>query len=175
VQHFTTLTAEAQISLYRGDASAAWRRVTTQWTGLVDAMLLHVEIVRIYMLHLRARCALAAAHGGDRAQLLQHAVRDAARLERERPEYAAALAKTIRAGVAYQHGDRTAAMRLLGTAGDELTRLGWGCFGTAARRRHAQLEAEGRPAVAAIDAELVAQGVKRPDRLCAVQLPGFEA
>jgi len=60
VQHFMTLTAEAQIDLYRGDAVAAWQRVSDQWTGLRDAMLLHVEIVRIYMLHLRARCALAA-------------------------------------------------------------------------------------------------------------------
>src|SRR5262245_48053597 len=75
VQHFTTLTAEAQIALYRGDAAEAFSRVTSQWNGLADAMLLRVEIVRIYMLHLRARCALAAARDGNRAEMLQHAAR----------------------------------------------------------------------------------------------------
>ena len=50
VQHFTTLTAEAQIDLYRGDGRAAWGAFESQWAGLADAMLLHVEIVRVYML-----------------------------------------------------------------------------------------------------------------------------
>jgi serine/threonine protein kinase len=176
VQHFTTLTAEAQISLYRGNADEAWNRVNTQWNGLADAMLLHVEIVRIYMTHLRARCALAAARTGNRSPLLRHASRDARRLERERPAYAGALAKTIRAAIAHQRGDARAAEALLRQAGEELTTLGWGCFGIAARRQHGQLLGGtiGRRLVDDIDADLLRQGVKRPDRLCAVQIPGFE-
>jgi hypothetical protein len=176
VQHFTTLTAEAQISLYRGNADEAWTRVNAQWNGLADAMLLHVEIVRIYMTHLRARCALAAARTRNQPQLLRDASRDAHRLERERPAYAAALAKTIRAAIGYQRGDARGAEQLLRQAGDELTTLGWGCFGIAARRQHGLLlgGTTGRRMVDDVDADLLGQGVKRPDRLCAVQIPGFQ-
>ena len=101
----------------------------TQWAGVADAMLLHVEIVRIYMRHLRARCALAAATGRQRDALLRSAARDARRLERERPPYAHALAKPIRSALAFQSGDRSGAAALLRQAADELNTLGWGCFG----------------------------------------------
>jgi hypothetical protein len=176
VQHFTTLTAEAQIALYRGDNQGAWQRVTEQWAGLRDAMLLQVEIVRIYMQHLRARCALAAAGGHpNRAALLRSAAKDARRLERGRPPYARALAKTIRAALLAQQGDRAGAASLLETAADELNALGWGCFGTGARRQYGLLLGgdAGSRIVREVDASLVAQGVKRPDLLCAVQAPGF--
>jgi serine/threonine protein kinase/predicted ATPase len=176
VQHFTTLTAEAQIDLYRGDGRAAWDRVSRDWAGVADAMLLHVEIVRIYMLHLRARCALAAvANGGDRDRLLRSAARDASRLERERPPYARALARTIRAALAAERGDRETAVGLLGSVADELDRLSWGCFGAGARRRYGELlggEA-GRRIVQSVDDALSAQGVKRPDLIAALQAPGF--
>jgi hypothetical protein len=176
VQHFMTLTAESQIDLYAGDGRAAWQRVTTQWTGLADAMLLQVEIVRIYMLHLRARCALAALRmSGDRERLCRAAERDARRLARERPPYAKALASTIRAALFFERGDTASASAVLGTAADDLDALGWGCFGSAARRRRGELlggEA-GQRIVRAVDQELAAQGVKRPDILCSVNAPGF--
>ena len=176
VQHFTTLTAEAQIDLYRGDGRSAWRRVEQQWSGVADAMLLHVEIVRAYMHHLRARCALAALDSGlDRAELLGAAAHDAKRLERERPPYAKALARTIRAALAFDRGDRQAAAELLLTAADELDRLGWGCFGTAARRQYGELVGgeTGARIVRDVDDYLRLQGVKRPDRIAALQAPGF--
>ena len=175
VQHFTTLTAEAQIDLYRGDGRAAWERVRSHWAGLADAMLLHVEIVRVYMLHLRARTALAALDSGlDRETLLGSATRDADRLARERPPYAKALARTVRAAVAAERGDRDTALGLMGSAADELDRLSWGCFGTGARRQYGLLLGgdSGRRIVQGVDDDLLAQGVKRPDRLAAVQVPG---
>jgi hypothetical protein len=178
VQHFTTLTAEAQIDLYLGDGRSAWQRVEREWSGVADAMLLHVEIVRAYMHHLRARCALAALDSGlDRAALLAAAARDAKRLERERPPYAKGLARMIRAGLAFHRDDRETAATLLLTAADELDRLGWGCFGTAARRQYGELiggEAGGA-IVRDVDAYLRLQGVKRPDLIAALQAPGFSS
>ena len=176
VQHFTTLTAEAQINLYRGDAVAAWNRVNKHWTGPPDAMLLHVEIVRIYMPHLRARCALAALGSSlGSGPLLASAARDARRLRRERPAYARALAGTIEAALAFEHGDATSASDLLRESAGRLDALGWGCFGVAARRRQGELEGgdAGNKIVNDVDDYLGAQGVKRPDRMTALQLPGF--
>ncbi len=176
VQHFMTLTAEAQIELYRGDGRAAWRRVEQQWSGVADAMLLYVEIVRVYMHHLRARCALAALGSGiDNSLLLRSAARDAVRLERERPPYAKALAKTIRAGLAFEARDSDTAATLLLEAADALDALGWGCFGAGARRQHGRLirgEA-GAAIVAQVDALMRSQGVKKPDVLANLQVPGF--
>jgi hypothetical protein len=176
VQHFTTLTAEAQIALYRGDGRGAWQRVVDQWSGLRDAMLLQVEIVRIYMLHLRARCALAAASsGGEREALLHAAARDARRLERERPRYAGALAKTIHAALTIQRGDAGAAAVLLSSAVEELNAFGWGCIGTAGRREYGRLIGghKGATIVREVDDYLDRQQVRRPDLLCAVHAPGF--
>ena len=177
VQHFTTLTANAQIALYRGDARAAWQLVADQWSGLKDAMLLRVEIVRIYMLHLRARCALAAAASSvDRARLLRAAAADARRLDRERPAYAHALGRTIRSALLVQHGDIAGGTTLLGTAIEQLERAGWGCFSTGARRQLGRLLGgeTGARTVREVDAQLEAQLVKRPDLLCALQAPGFD-
>jgi hypothetical protein len=176
VQHFTTLTAQAQISLYAGDGRRAWQQVTAEWPGLVNAMLLHVEIVRIYMLHLRARCALAAAaNGGDRDTLLRAAERDVRRLRRERPPYACALADTIEAALLVQRGRAADAIGRLGHAIEALQTLGWGCVGTAARRQYGVLLGgpEGARIVDTVDEYLAGQQVKRPDRLSAVHAPGF--
>ena len=176
VQHFMTLTAHVQIDLYRGDVNAAWQRVTEQWSGLKDAMLLQVEIVRIYMVHLRARCALAALGSSvARSRLLASAAADARRLRRERPAYAKALAATIEAALAFERGDKPGASALLRQAADRLDALEWGCFGMAARRRHGELEAgdAGRRIVKEADEYLLAQGVVRPDRMSALQIPGF--
>ncbi len=176
VQHFMTLTAETQIDMYAGDPASAWLRVRQQWAGVADAMLLHVEIVRVYMQHLRARCALAAVEaGGDRQQLLRWAEADARRLERGRPPYARALARPVRAALAYARGETADAARLLHAGADELDALGWGAFGAGARRQYGRLVGgeRGRAIVEAVDARLLAQGVKRPDRLARLQAPGF--
>jgi eukaryotic-like serine/threonine-protein kinase len=176
VQHFMTLTADAQIDLYYGDAAGAWHRVVAQWAGVADAMLLQVEIVRIYMMHLRARCALAALdHVPDRSVLLRSADADARRLARERPPYAKALATSIRAALAFERGDRERAITLIGSAANELDALGWGGFGAAARRRHGQLLGgeTGQKIVQGVDDRWLAEGVKRPDKLAAVHAPGF--
>jgi hypothetical protein len=62
----------------------------------------------------------------------------------------------------------------MGSAADELDRLSWGCFGTGARRQYGLLLGgdAGRRIVQGVDEHLLAQGVKRPDRLAAVQVPG---
>lgn len=174
VQHFTTLTALAQIALYRGEGENAWRIVNEQWPGVASAMLLRVEIVRIYMTHLRARAALAASATARAEPLLRAAGRDARRLERERPAYAHALAKLVRAGIAERRGRTKAAVALLGAAAPELDRLTWVCFGASARRRLGELTGgdEGRALVAGVDEHLRAQGVVNPRRLTAVQVPG---
>ena len=60
-QHYNALLALAQIELYTGNGLVAWKQVSGQWPALSDSMILRVQIIRIEALHLKARCALAAA------------------------------------------------------------------------------------------------------------------
>jgi hypothetical protein len=176
VQHFTTLTANAQISMYAGRYEAAWGRINDQWSGVKDAMLLYVELVKVYMLHLRARAAIAALDTMlDPTPLLRSAARDAAQLERLRPAHAKALAKTIRAALARRAGDMPAAIALLTLGARELHDLGWGAFSVPAERCLGLLmdNEAGRHLAANAEAALLAQGVRNIDRLTDLQVPGF--
>ncbi len=89
------------IDLYRGDVTRAWARMETTWPAYARALLLRVQHVRIQMLELRARTAVAAAERSHQpAPLLAKAERDARRLSREGPVWAAAHGRYILAAVA---------------------------------------------------------------------------
>lgn len=176
VQHFTTLTANAQIAMYAGRYEDAWALISEQWAGVKSAMLLHVELVHIYMLWLRARAAIAALDSTlDPSPLLRSAARDAARLERMRPRHAKALAKLAKAALIRRSGDTASAMTLLRDGAGQLNQLGWECFGIPAERCLGQMMGDdaGRHLAAAAEATLRAQGVKNIDRLVNLQVPGF--
>src|SRR5262249_16276970 len=85
VHHMNRLFDEVRIDLYQGEGGPAWERVTAQWPALAHSHLLRVQQVRIFLLHLRARAALAAAPAAaDPGPLLHAAERDARLLRRER-------------------------------------------------------------------------------------------
>src|SRR5262249_62342064 len=89
----------------RGAADSAWARVTSQWPALARSLYLRVQVVRIFMWHLRARSALAAAARSPRPKALwRAALRDARRIERERMPWALPLAQLVRAAVAAAGG-----------------------------------------------------------------------
>src|SRR5262249_31353075 len=108
VQHLTGLMGQVQIDLYRGAGTAAWERVTGHWPALAESLFLRVQVVRIFMLHLRARSALAAATQAARPRSLwSAALRDARAIEREQMPWSTPLAQLIRAGLAVARGDRS--------------------------------------------------------------------
>ena len=101
VQHNDLVWATVLIDLYTGDGAAAWDRIGRHWPTLARSLLLHVQFIRVAMLGLRGRCALAAAEWkGVPASVVASAAKDAARLEREHLPWADAQAALLRAGVA---------------------------------------------------------------------------
>ena len=91
VQHGNAFRAEVHIDLYRGDGRSAWSRMRQHWGLYRRSQLLRVQMLRIELLELRGRSALAAARTARRpAALLRAAARDARRLEREREPWARA-------------------------------------------------------------------------------------
>jgi hypothetical protein len=176
VQHFTQLTANAQIALYRGDGERALRLINDEWSKLASAMLLQVEIVRIYMRHLHGRAALSAARTSpDSMSLLKTVAADARKLGRERVAYAKPLGQMLEAALAARAGDRNRAAELLRIAADTLDALSWGGFSVAARRQYGVMLGgeSGAALVAEIDRQLTTQGVKNPARFISVHAPGF--
>ena len=116
--HAVGLMALANADLYSGDGRAALARVEGEWPRLARSMFLRNELIRVTMLHLRARCALAAFSDGDprgRA-LLSMAERDARRLGRERAAWALPLADVVRARLAHLRHDADETVRRLASA-----------------------------------------------------------
>jgi eukaryotic-like serine/threonine-protein kinase len=175
VQHFTTLTASAQIELYRGNGAAAWQHIVDQWPAMASSALLHVESVRIFMIHLRARCALAAAaSAADPEPLLKVVRRDARKLEREKPSWCRCMPLMLRAALAFREGNASQAAKLLGNAADAADSADMKLFGAAARRRQGLLlgGAEGQSLVAVADAFMASQRIQQPARMMELFVPG---
>jgi hypothetical protein len=172
VQHMNQLYDEARIDLYEGDGAAAWERVRGQWPLLERSHLLRAQQVRIFMLHLRGCCALAAAAEGP--ALLAAAERDARALWREKVGWARALAQLLFAGAAARRGDLGRAAELLSKGAERCDAEGMRLFAAAARRRLGELRGgeEGRSLVEKADAWMRAQQVARPQRMTALLVPG---
>jgi hypothetical protein len=176
VQHMNRLCDEVQIALYQGEGIAAWERLTGHWPTLARSHLLRVQQVRVFLLHLRARAALAAAADAvDPAPLWRAAERDARRLRRERIAWAEALGQLVRAGVAMGRHDADAARELLEDAVGRLETVGLRLHAAAARRRLGKQVpgSQGHRLVEQADAWMKSQNVRRPDRMTALLAPGF--
>ncbi|MFH1265006.1 MAG: ATP-binding protein, partial [Planctomycetota bacterium] len=176
VQHLTGLLGQGQIDLYRGHGTVAHQRLMQQWPALAGSLLLRVQQVRIFMRHLRARCALAASEqAADPGPLLRSAARDARGLEKEKIAWADALAQVLRAGIsaACQDWERTVA--LLETAIARLDAVDMALFAASARRRLGVLLGgeRGRRLVAEADSWMAGQGIRNPARMAILHTPGF--
>jgi serine/threonine protein kinase len=176
VQHLTGLMGRLQIDLYRGAGEAAREHVLGQWPLLRRSLFLRVQVVRIFMRHLRARAALAAAARAARpGPLWRAALGDARRIERERMAWAGPLAWLIRAGVAAGRGDRPGALALLRDAEAGLRAADMGLFAAAACYRRGVLLGGDAGRALAVQAVgwMEGQGIRNPARMAALYAPGF--
>ena len=170
---FVNIIRQIEIDLYRNDGVSAWRRIAEHRSVLSGSFALRVQVLRIFMLHLRAGSALAATDSLEPGPLLRSAEHDARRLERERMPWSLALARLIRAGVAATRGDRSKAVELLTPAVDDFESLEMRLHAAAARRRLGQLVGGdgGRAMVAQADSWMTGQGIRNPARMTAMIAP----
>jgi hypothetical protein len=170
VQHMNRWHDEVQIELYTGDAASAWRRVRDGWDAVRRSHLLRVQQVRIFLTHLRGRCALAAA-GNDKA-VLRSAAADARALRRERMPWADALGRLLDAGVAWGRGDSRAAA-LFGEAAEWSQEADMHLYAAVARRRQGELlgGAEGKAIREEAEAWMAGQGIRNIERMTALLAP----
>jgi hypothetical protein len=164
------------IGLYCREGQAAWDAVVQHWPDYRRSLLLHVQLIRIEMQNLRARCALAAsATSSDRRWLLRAARRCARWLDREEMPWATAHAQMIRAGLAAAEGNlpRAAAYLADSAAGFEAAHMR--LHAATARRRLGMIYggAEGQALIAEADAWMTSQEIRNPGRMMAAFTSGF--
>jgi hypothetical protein len=176
VQHMNRIHDEAQIDLYMGDSLSAWKRLSENWPAVRRAHLLRVQQVRVFLTHLRGRCALALAGAGHSVvEMLRWADSDARALSREGVPWAAALAVLLDAGVWWGQGDGERAAGLFAEAAERLEAVAMRLYAAAARRRRGELVGgpAGQKLMADADAWMTGQGVRCVERMTALLAPGF--
>ena len=176
VQHHNEALARVNIELYEGNGRIALDFLEEKWPAYKKSLLLHVQQVRIDVIQLRARAALATAMNAvDPRPLLRSAERDAGRLERERAGWADALARLFRAAISQGRGDTVGARRRLQEAVTMLEGVNMRLFAQAARRRLGGLIGgeQGAAMVVEADSWMTNQGIRNPARMTASFAPGF--
>jgi hypothetical protein len=179
VEHMSELLALTFADIYSGCADGAHRRIVDRWPALVRSQLLRIQLAFITMRQIRALAAITAADESpaSRPQLLIGAERDARAMLRTRMAVGRVLAKPLLAGVHVVRGAQgyERAITLLREAAREGDDLSMRLWSTAARRSLGRLLGgdEGAELVRAADAWMTAQGVKKPEKMCAMLAPGF--
>lgn len=177
------LLACVNISLYRGDAAGAWRRIVSEWPRVLSSMSFQVQNFRVTLRHLRARCAVAlltetgpaAPSRWKREGLLFVARRDARHLAVEDVAWATPLAHTLDAGIAAATGDRVRAIAELGSAAQAYRAVDMALHAAAAdhERGRAIGGDEGRALLRRAETSMIDEQVSRSERLAAMLVPGI--
>ena len=177
------LLACVNISLYRGDAAAAWRRIAGEWPRVISSMTQQVQNFKVTLLHLRARCALALAtttgagapSWAKKKALLALARRDARLVAKEDVAWSAALALSLEAGLAAASSNQALAAAHLAGAARAYRQLEMRLHAAAADlERSRLLEGDERRALhGSAEAWMIEAHVARSERLAAMLIPGI--
>lgn len=137
--HVAAVSAAANIALYRQDASTAAKCLDDAWPAIEKLGCLRMQQLRVELVALRARIALADASRDvdDRARFVRDAADD---LLKEGTSWAAGLGHMLRAGV-YALTDTPAAARVeLLAAEEQLVTAGMMGFVHVVRLRRGRIE-----------------------------------
>ena len=178
IQHATALRAQVHIDLYRGEGMKARDLVIRTWPRYVRSHLLRVQMIRVQMLELRARTALAAALEQPKKarSLWRSAERDARRLDREQRPWATASATFIRAGIALAQGQKRNGLELLIEAEAAFESVDMRLNAMVARRRRGEIlgGAVGAGLLEEADRWMADQRIREPARIARMFAPGYE-
>ena len=178
LQHYFSLVAEAEISLFEGQGADARRHLRDQWAGLQRSLVLRSQVFRVESKYLQGRCALSAALGtedpGETGVLLRSAERAASEIERESLDWGSPLANVLHAGIASIRGHIAEAMRLLQVAEEEFSRADMALHATVARRRRGELTGgdQGRALIEQADDWMRGEAIRNPSRMATMLAPG---
>lgn len=175
VQALWRLMAEAETLLTLGRASDAWQWVEAEQPAIQRSMVLRIQRSRLEFRHLRARCALACAAGGQRA-LLPKADRALKRMTAEKAPWAEGLVLSLRASHAHLTGaPLELVLDLLRQAEGSLEHQDMALYACACRFHRGNLLGgeRGRQLRESAETWLLNQGVHHPEAMVGMLVPGF--
>ena len=178
LQHAWCAQNDVQVALYAGSLGAVSSSFAAARRALRRALLGRLAFVAAEYDHAAARVSIARAveaPAAARADLVAGARRPVRALERRRCPLARPLALLVRAGMAGALGRDDQAVDHLRAAVAALRASETMLHARAAERRLGELLGgdEGGELVTAADAWMIRQGVKRPDRMTAMLVPGW--
>ena len=178
IQHSTAFRARFHLLLYRGDTKGAWKYLNSVWPLYARSLLLRVQMIRIQMHEVRARCAVAmAAVSEDPQHLLRQAEHDVKQLEHEQRPWALAYARCLQAAIALHGRRHDQARERLREAVDRFEACNMLLNAAVSRRRLGEMlgGVEGDSLVTQANAWMSTQGIRDPARWTAMYAPGFAA
>ncbi|MCC7542565.1 MAG: protein kinase [Deltaproteobacteria bacterium] len=172
LQHAQHGFTRSMLALYKGDHVDAGRRLERLWPDLERTYLLRNPNVRFTAWALRGCIAIASGSGSDAARVVEKA---ASVLEKDGFDHTIGCAWVLRAGWSARNGRPAEALRALAEADRRFESSDSALFGAAVRRRRGELLGgdDGRALRDQADAWLRAQGVRRPEALARMMVPGF--
>jgi hypothetical protein len=175
LQHYTSLVALAQIELYTGDTEVAWKHIEGHLKPLERSLLLRTQGLRIDVMHLRARLALASAYGAVRQERLKIARHCADQITNEHMPWSDPLANMTYSALANQQGDTSRAAAFARRALDGFEAADMALYAAAARRRLGELLAgdEGLQLINDSALWMTKQEIRNPVAVSNMMAPGF--
>ena len=176
IQTHTVHFGQILLDFYLGRAKAVWDLLRSEWWSYRTSVLLHIQIIRTFLLHARGSAALVlSAEAASPGAWLRSAARDAARLRREGTVWASSLGSLLEGGVAIRQRRDQAAVEALDRAITGFDQLGTCLYAAGARRRLGALVGgdRGRELLNEAAATMTAQQVANPERLTNLVTPGF--
>ena len=170
--HYSFLFGKTESILYSGEHRQASDFLHSQWKLLRSSLILRFELQRMFIWHLRARCALAQlTQEHDSDALLAEVDRFLRQTQRSESRMAAAFACLVKAAVTL---DRQHARLLLEDAEHRFESLEMAQYAAVSRRRRGELTsgAVGAALVNEANNALITLGARSPDRMTAMLAPG---
>jgi hypothetical protein len=180
IQNFWLVAAEIDVALYCGDGPRGLALLADLWPDLERSQTRRVQQNRILAHWLRARSALSTVaeerlDGSESRLLIERAQRDVRRIRAERSRWGDALALLLDCSLQACRGHRQELLHALdrAEAALEAAQVG-GLVAAVLRRRRGEVLGgiDGCAQQEAADAWLASRGIRRPDRIADIYLPG---
>jgi eukaryotic-like serine/threonine-protein kinase len=176
LEHSSAFDSLTHLNLYRGDITSAWARMTRIWPEYRRSMLIRIQMIRINLLEMRARTALAMAEKAPQPlPYIQQAKQDADALEAEGLPWSRAHALYVRAAVAACEEDAVRAIEFLKLAVKSYDETDMPLRAHVLRYRLGESEegTESRESRASAERWINDQGIVSPVRWAGMYAPGF--
>jgi serine/threonine protein kinase/tetratricopeptide (TPR) repeat protein len=176
VQDWFQTCVLSRLDFYEGRHEDALARIDARWAALRGSFLLRIQLVRAETRMLHGAAALGSATGARREARIRVAEKDARALLREKMTWIDGYAFTLLAGVARKRGDQAAAVSYLEKTISAFERTDMTGLAAGARFRLGEIVGgdRGQELVATARAWMVASGMKNPEAMVRVLLPGLD-